>query len=341
MADEARSRLGRGLAALIGDVGAETPTAERARTRQRARADRASSAQSAQPAPHLRGRRTRRACRTRSASAASSSRSWCARAAARKTLRDHRRRAALARGAARRPARRAGGACSKSSDGEALELAIIENVQRADLNPLEEAAGYQALATEYSHSQDDIAQDRRQEPQPCRQHAAAAEAAGVGEGLYQRRQAVGRPCARADRPARSGGARARDRREGPQCPRGRSAGAGAAPSSRRQEDQRRGGRAAKDADTAALEKRLSDALGLAVSIDHRGNGGVLRIRYRTLDQLDEVVFRLLPERPLRLKTQFIPCAGASDRQRQQRALRQWRPRKRGAAARASSAASAS
>ncbi len=40
---------------------------------------------------------------------------------------------------------------------EALELAIIENIQRADLNPLEEAAGYQALANQYSHSQDDIA----------------------------------------------------------------------------------------------------------------------------------------------------------------------------------------
>ena len=91
------------------------------------------------------------------------------------------------------------------SDAEALELAIIENIQRADLNPLEEAAGYQALAIEYSHSQDDIAQDRRQEPQPCRQHAAAAEAAGDGQGLYQRRQADRRPCARADQSARSGG----------------------------------------------------------------------------------------------------------------------------------------
>ena len=43
------------------------------------------------------------------------------------------------------------------SDGEALELAIIENVQRSDLNPLEEATGYQSLANEFNHSQDDIA----------------------------------------------------------------------------------------------------------------------------------------------------------------------------------------
>ena len=43
------------------------------------------------------------------------------------------------------------------TDGEALELAIIENVQRTDLNPLEEALGYQSLVDHYKHSQDDIA----------------------------------------------------------------------------------------------------------------------------------------------------------------------------------------
>jgi ParB family chromosome partitioning protein len=48
----------------------------------------------------------------------------------------------------------------------------------------------------------------------------------------------------------------------------------------------------KDADTAAVEKRLSDALGLLIDIDHRGKGGVLRIKYRNVDQLDEVIRRL-------------------------------------------------
>ena len=48
----------------------------------------------------------------------------------------------------------------------------------------------------------------------------------------------------------------------------------------------------KDADTVALEKRVTDLLGLVVGIDHHGAGGVVRIRYRTLDQLDEVVRRL-------------------------------------------------
>ena len=48
----------------------------------------------------------------------------------------------------------------------------------------------------------------------------------------------------------------------------------------------------KDADTLALEKRLSDALGLAVTIAHRGKGGELKIRYKSLEQLDDVIRRL-------------------------------------------------
>ena len=48
----------------------------------------------------------------------------------------------------------------------------------------------------------------------------------------------------------------------------------------------------KSADTLAMEKRLSDALGLVVSIDHRGEGGVVSVRYRDLDQLDDLALRL-------------------------------------------------
>jgi ParB family chromosome partitioning protein len=61
--------------------------------------------------------------------------------------------------------------------------------------------------------------------------------------------------------------------------------AGGAPKKPRQ-------RAAKDVNTVALEKRLSDALGLLVTIDHRGEGGVVAIKYRGLDQLDDVIRRL-------------------------------------------------
>jgi ParB family chromosome partitioning protein len=49
---------------------------------------------------------------------------------------------------------------------------------------------------------------------------------------------------------------------------------------------------AKDADTRALESRVSDALGLKVTVDHRGGSGILHIHYRDLDQLDEVLRRL-------------------------------------------------
>ncbi len=56
---------------------------------------------------------------------------------------------------------------------------------------------------------------------------------------------------------------------------------------------RAGGHPPKDADTQALEQRLSDALGLTVTIDHRANGGgALQVRYRTLEQLDDVIARL-------------------------------------------------
>ena len=48
----------------------------------------------------------------------------------------------------------------------------------------------------------------------------------------------------------------------------------------------------KDADTRALEKTLSDALGLVVEIDHHGESGELRIRYKTLEQLDGLCHRL-------------------------------------------------
>jgi len=48
----------------------------------------------------------------------------------------------------------------------------------------------------------------------------------------------------------------------------------------------------KDADTVALERRVTDALGLEVTVDHRGEAGVVHVRYRSLDQLDEVVRRL-------------------------------------------------
>ena len=61
----------------------------------------------------------------------------------------------------------------EATDAEALQIAIIENVQRADLNPLEEADGYRALMDEFAQQPGRHRENHRQEPQPCRQYAAA------------------------------------------------------------------------------------------------------------------------------------------------------------------------
>ena len=164
------------------------------------------------------------------------------------------------------------------TDAEALELAIIENVQRADLNPLEEAMGYQSLIDEYKHSQNDVAQVRRQEPQPRRQHAAAVAAPGRGEGLHQLRPAYRRSRARADRPAERRRAGARHRQ--PRAQRAPGRGADAARATARAGEGGEGQSRRKDADTMALERRVSDALGLNVTIEHRGKGGVVHDRLR-------------------------------------------------------------
>ena len=60
----------------------------------------------------------------------------------------------------------------------------------------------------------------------------------------------------------------------------------------RKPQKARGGGKTKDADTVALEKRVSDALGLAVTVNHRDPGGTVQISYRNLEQLDEVMRRL-------------------------------------------------
>src|SRR6185503_11240877 len=177
------------------------------------------------------------------------------------------------------------------TDGEALELAIIENVQRADLNPLEEATGYQSLANEYGHSQEDIAKIVGK----SRSHVANTMRllmlsdrvkAYINAGKLtagHARMLVGQPNAEdfAEQIVKQGlnvrQVEAMARKSGRQQKR----------------ETKRTGRIGKDADTEALENRLTNALGLLVTIDHRANGGgMLQVRYRTLEQLDDVVQRL-------------------------------------------------
>jgi ParB family chromosome partitioning protein len=175
------------------------------------------------------------------------------------------------------------------SDKEALELAIIENVQRTDLNPLEEAAGYQALADEFGHGQDDIARivgkSRSHVANTLRllklpdEVKAYLDDGSLTAGHARALLGLADPLAM----ARAIVAQGLNVRQVEAIAQERAEQAGKVAKSRRR---------IKDADTLTLEKRLSDALGLAVAIHHRGQGGELRIRYKNLEQLDEVIRRL-------------------------------------------------
>jgi len=176
------------------------------------------------------------------------------------------------------------------SDSDALEIAIVENVQREDLNAMEEAQGYHALANEFKRSQEDIARivgkSRSHIANMMRLTKLPAEVqAYIAQGQLSAGHAraligVPDPAAAAKRIVEEGlnvrQAEALAHVEGvPE-----------------RKPQKARGSKAKDPNTVSLEKTVSDALGLAVSIDHHETGGIVHIRYRDLDQLDDVVRRL-------------------------------------------------
>jgi ParB family chromosome partitioning protein len=289
MADEAgRSRLGRGLAALMGDVGEETKTTDKGRNqrpvpieflRPNPRNPRRHFAETEldELAASMRERGIIQPIVVRPVKGATDSYEIIAG--------ERRWRAAQRAGLHVVPI-----VPLDVSDDEALQLAIIENVQRTDLNPLEEAAGYQALISEFEHSQDAIAKMVGK----SRSHVAntlrllklpQSVQAYIGEGKISAghaRMLVGQPDP--ERLAREIVERGLNVRQVEAMAQERAHASGKSVKAR--------ARGTKDADTAALEKRLSDALGLTVTIDHRGQGGVLTIRYRGVEQLDEVIRRL-------------------------------------------------
>jgi ParB family chromosome partitioning protein len=173
-------------------------------------------------------------------------------------------------------------------DKEALELAIIENVQRVDLNPLEEAQGYEQLIEQFSYTQQDLAQvigkSRSHVANTLRLLKLPQDVRDMVTG-GQLTAGHARTLITSDDPAGlakqivAGGLSVREAEK-------LSQGGAVAPKKVPAEGE------AKDTDTLALEKRLSDALGLKVLIDHRPTGGKLEIRYRTLEQLDTVITRL-------------------------------------------------
>jgi ParB family chromosome partitioning protein len=173
-------------------------------------------------------------------------------------------------------------------DKEALELAIIENVQRVDLNPLEEAQGYGQLIDQFDYTQQDLAQVIGK----SRSHVANTLR------LLRLPEDVRGMLARGELTA--GHARTLITADDPAALARRIVSSGLSVREAEALSQKGGGKkrspadakAEKDPDTRALERRLSDALGLNVSIDHKEAGGRLEIRYRTLEQLDGVCLRL-------------------------------------------------
>jgi ParB family chromosome partitioning protein len=176
------------------------------------------------------------------------------------------------------------------SDQEVVEIAIIENVQRADLNPIEEARGYQALIDQFGHTQEEIAKAIGK----SRSHVAntlrlLALPPRVRDLLYDEKLSAGHARAIASAPDPENLAaqiveRGLTVRQAEDLARVAHEVAGTI---------RAGGRpSTKDADTIAMEKDVAAALGLDVDIRHKGEAGEIRIKYSQLEQLEEVCRRL-------------------------------------------------
>ncbi len=173
------------------------------------------------------------------------------------------------------------------SDGEALEIALIENIQRSDLNPLEEARAYGLLLEQFTYTQQQLADSVGK----SRSHIAntlrllnlpEVVRAQIEEGLLTAGHA--RALVATKSPAELAnqiiklGLSVRDAEN-----LARSASTIKQPKAKPE----------KDADTKALEKLVSDAMGLKVEITHKGDGsGAMLITYRTLDQLEDICRRL-------------------------------------------------
>ena len=184
-------------------------------------------------------------------------------------------------------------------DRAVLEIAIIENVQRADLNPVEEARGYAQLVESFGHTQEDLARIVGKSrshlantmrllalPEAVLAHLAEGRlSAGHARALVTapEPEALARAAIAEGLSVRQIEARAKSARNGA----GRG-GAAPAPGAARQ-----AGEDDKDADTRMLEGDLSAAIGMAVQIPHAGpDGGEVRIRYRSLEDLDRLCQRL-------------------------------------------------
>ncbi len=174
------------------------------------------------------------------------------------------------------------------NDTEVLEIAIIENIQRADLNPVEEAAGYRQLMDRFGHTQEKIAdalgksrshianslrllslpddvQTMLSEGQLSAGHARALITTDNPSDLARIVVSKGLSVRETERLAKK-------------------------PAKTDTEPKQTAPKDEKDADTKALEQDLSAAIGLKTRIEHKpgGEAGKVTIDYRTLDELDEL-----------------------------------------------------
>lgn len=183
------------------------------------------------------------------------------------------------------------------TDRDALEVAIVENIQRQDLTPLEEAQGYKRLIDEFGHTQEELAEvigksrahianmlrllglpesirDMLHDGKLSAGHARALVTADQPEALAREIVAKGLSVREVEKRLQSG--------RPPKTESGGGKGGAA----------RAGAGDEKDVDTVALEKDLANRLGLTVDIRNKGERGELVIHYRSLEQLDDVLARL-------------------------------------------------
>ena len=181
------------------------------------------------------------------------------------------------------------------TDREALEIALIENIQRQDLTPLEEAEGYRRLMEEFQHTQEDLARSVGKSrshvanmmrllalPDPVKGMVQdGALSAGHARALLTASDpvSVAREVVKRGLNVRQ----TEDLMRGGAPSKPKKAGGGSAS----------GDPSLKDVDLVNLEEEISARIGLKVAITPQGKtGGTLTIHYRTLDQLDDVLRRL-------------------------------------------------
>lgn len=178
-------------------------------------------------------------------------------------------------------------------DTQALEIALIENLQREDLNPIDEALGYQKLMEDYGHTQEKLAEAMGK----SRSHVANMVRllklpAAVQEMVADNGLSMGH--ARALITAKDPVALAKDvLAKGLSVRETEALAADLSDKPKKASSKKVSKKTGKDADTIALEQEVSNAIGMNVSIDSKnGQAGTLAISFKSLDQLDELLHRL-------------------------------------------------